>query len=62
MSRLFVAYVVICDSALAALRVVNWLVFVHGVRVPGDDVPGVEQAGNVAEAAEGDVDEGVGST
>ena len=55
------AYVVVCDSALAALRVVNRLVFAHRVRVSGDDVPSVDQAGDVAEAAEGDVDERVSS-
>ena len=58
--RLLVTYVIVCDSALAALRVANRLVFAR-VRVSGDDVPSVDQAGDVAEAAEGDVDERVSS-
>jgi hypothetical protein len=53
--------VVICDSAVGALGVMDGLVFVHRVRVAGDDVPGVDEAGDVAEAAEGDIDEGVGA-
>jgi len=61
-SWMFVAYVVVCDSAVATLRVVNRLVFVHRIRVPGDDVPGVDQTRDVAEATEGDINEGVSST
>ena len=38
----------------------NSLVFVFGIGVFGDDVPCVEEAGEVAEGAEGEVDEGVG--
>ena len=52
--------VVICDSTVGALGVLDGLVFAHWVRVAGDDVPGVNKAGDVAEAAEGDIDEGVG--
>ena len=59
MSRLFVSDVVIRDSTVSALGVVDGLVFVHWVRVAGDDVPGMDEAGDVAEAAEGDIDEGV---
>ena len=51
--------VVICDSTTGALGVVDGLVFAHWVRVAGDDVPSMDQAGDVAEAAEGDIDEGV---
>ena len=36
------------------------LVFIFGFGVERDDVPGVQQAGNVAEGAEEDVDQGVG--
>ena len=35
-------------------------VFVFWIGVFGDDVPGVEEAREVAEGAEGEVDEGVG--
>ena len=54
--------VVICDSTVGALGVADGLVFTHWVRVAGDDVPGVDEAGDVAEAAEGDIDERVGGT
>jgi hypothetical protein len=54
-----VSDVVICDSTVGALGVADGLVFTHWVRVAGDDVPGVDEAGDVAEAAEGDIDEGV---
>ena len=43
---------------LLALEVI--VAFVFGVGVFGDDVPGVEEAGDVAECGEEDVDEGVG--
>jgi hypothetical protein len=61
LSRLLVSDVVVCDSSVGAFGVVDGLVFVHSVRVARDDVPSMEEAGDVAEAAEGDVDEGVGS-
>ena len=54
--------IVICDPTASALRVVDGLVSVRWVRVAGDDVPGMDEAGEVAEAAEGDIDEGVGGT
>lgn len=34
---------------------------VVGLRVLGDDVPGVQEAGEETETAQGDVDEGVGA-
>lgn len=52
--------VVICDSTVGALGVADGLVIARWVRVAGDDVPGMDKAGDVAEAAEGDIDEGVG--
>jgi hypothetical protein len=51
----------VCDAA-AALLVGNSLVLVRRLGVLGDDVPGVEQAGDEAEDAEEDVAEGVGAT
>ena len=45
---------------LSAFRVADGLVLVHRVRIAGDDIPGVYQAGNITEAAERDVDERVG--
>ena len=51
---------VVC-SALAATLAVGYLaIAIVGIRVLEDGVPGVEQAGEEAEAAKGDVDEGVG--
>lgn len=46
-------------AALAVLR--QGLVLVGRLGQLGDDVPGVQDAGDVAEAAEEDVDEGVGA-
>jgi hypothetical protein len=57
-----VSDVVICDPTASALGVRDRLVFVHWVRVAGDDVPGMDKAREVAKAAEGDIDEGVGGT
>jgi len=51
-----VADVVVCDSTVSTLRVVDRLILVHRVGVAGDDVPGVDQARDVAETAKGDVD------
>ena len=54
-------HIVIRDTAVLALVVGYGLVFVIvGFGVEGDDVPGVEEAGDVAEGAEEDVDEAVG--
>ena len=56
-----VVHVVIRDAAILALVVGDGLVFVVvGFRVEGDDIPGVEETGDVAEGAEEDVDEAVG--
>lgn len=52
--------VVICDLTVGALGVADGLVIARWVRVAGNDVPGVDKAREVAEAAEGDIDEGVG--
>ena len=60
---LLVVDVVIRDAApVLALVGGDGLVFVVvvGFRVEGDDVPGVEEAGDVAEGAKEDVDEAVG--
>lgn len=46
-------------TALGVL--VDGLVLVGGLGVLGDDVPGVQEAGDVAEDAEEDVDERVGA-
>lgn len=50
----------VCDSATFAIA---WdgLVLVRWLGELGDDVPGVEKAGDEAEEAEEDVDEGVGA-
>ena len=60
-------HIVVRDAAATALApvtgghgVVSVVVVVVGFGVEGDDVPGVEEAGDVAEGAEEDVDEGVG--
>ena len=60
-------HIVVRDAAATALApvagghgVVSVVVVVVGFGVEGDDVPGVEEAGYVAEGAEEDVDEGVG--
>lgn len=45
---------------MGSLDIGDALVLV-GVGRHGDDVPGVQQAGQESETAEGDVDEGVGS-
>lgn len=42
-----------------AAFLVLWYLGVVGFRVDGDDVPGVEEAWDVAQYAEGDVDEGI---
>ena len=52
---------VVVYSSVGSLRVTNRFIFVHWVWVASNDVPGVDQARNVAEAAKGDVNEGVGS-
>ena len=53
--------VIVRDPAVLALVVGHGLVLVVvGFGVEGDDVPGVEEAGDVAEGAEEDVDEAVG--
>jgi hypothetical protein len=51
--------VVVCDLAVGAFRVVDRLILVHRVRVTGNDIPGVDQARDITEAAESDVDERV---
>jgi hypothetical protein len=51
---------VVCGALAAALAVGYLAVAIVGIRVLEDGVPGVEQAGEEAEAAQGDVDEGVG--
>lgn len=54
-------HIVVRDAPVLALVVGYGLVFVVvGFGVEGDDVPGVEEAGDVAEGAEEDVDEAVG--
>ena len=53
-------HIVVSDSSILAPVAGNGLVFVIvGFRVEGDDVPGVQEAGDVAEGAEQDVDEAV---
>lgn len=47
------------DAAVAALGIVQALVLVVGLGVFGDDVPGMEEAGQIAEGGEEDVDEGI---
>lgn len=54
-----VVHVVVCHRAPLA-AVLGYAVVV-GLRIRGDDVPGVQQARDEAEAAEGDVDERVGA-
>jgi hypothetical protein len=51
---------VVCGALAAALAVGYLAVAIVGIGVLEDGVPGVEQAGEEAEAAQGDVDEGVG--
>ena len=54
-------HIIVRDSAVLALVVGYGLVLiVVGLGVEGDDVPGVEEAGNVAKGTEEDVDEAVG--
>ena len=54
-------HIVVSDPPVLALVIGYVLVFVVvGFRVEGDDVPSVQEAGNVAEGAEQDVDEAVG--
>lgn len=48
-------------AAALAVVAVQRLVLVGRLGVLGDDVPGVQEAGDVAEDAEEDVDEGVGA-
>ena len=56
-------YIVVRNSPILAPVVGNTLVFVIvGFGVEGNDVPGMQQAGNVAEGAEKDVDEAVSGT
>lgn len=56
-----VVHIIVRDPAVLALVVGYGLVFVVvGFGVEGDDVPGVQEAGDVAEGAEEDVDEAVG--
>lgn len=52
--------VVVCDATAFRVLAADGLVLRARVRVTRDDVPGVDEAGEVAETAEGDVDEGVG--
>lgn len=55
-----VVHIVVSDSSILAPVAGNGLVFVFvGFRVEGDDVPGMQQAGDVAKGAEQDVDEAV---
>jgi hypothetical protein len=48
-------------GAIAALTAVNGQVIVVSLGVLRDDIPRVDQAGEIAERAEGDVDEGFGA-
>lgn len=58
-----VVHIVVCDPPVLALVVGYGLVFIIvGFGVEGDDVPGVKEAGDVAEGAEEDVDEAVSGT
>ena len=58
-----VVHIVVCDSPILALVVGYGLVLIIvGFRVEGDDVPGVDEAWDVAESAEEDVDEAVSGT
>ena len=63
-TQLVLIHVVMSNSsALLALVGRDCLIFGFGIfRVFGDDPPGVEKAGYVAEAAESEVYEGVGRT
>lgn len=55
-----VVHIVVRDSPVLTLVAGYGLVFIIvGFRVEGDDVPGVEEAWDVAEGAEKDVDEAV---
>lgn len=51
---------VVRGALAAALAITNLAIPIVGIRVLQDRVPGVQQAGEEAEAAEGDVDERVG--
>lgn len=51
---------IVSGALTAALVVRHWAVAVIRIGILEDDVPGVEKAGEEAETAEGDVDEGVG--
>ena len=54
-----VANDIVCSALATTFMVGNWAVAIVGVGVLEDDVPGVEQAGEKPETAEGDVDERV---
>lgn len=55
-----VVHIVVSDPSVLTLVIGYGLVFiVVGFGVEGDDVPGVDQAGDVAEGAQEDVDEAV---
>ena len=55
-----VVHIVVSDPSVLALVIGYGLVFiVVGFGVEGDDVPGVDEAGDVAEGAKEDVDEAV---
>ena len=53
--------IVVCDSPVFALILgYGFVLVVAGLRIQRDNVPGMDEAGNVAKDAEEDVDERVG--
>jgi hypothetical protein len=61
-SRLLVCDNVVRRATVGALAIGYLLVLLVCVRVLEDDVPGVEETGKYAKAAESEVDERVGAT
>lgn len=60
-STLIVRDVVICHSFASPL-VVDWFIVVVVLGITGNDIPGMQQTREVAEAAQSDINEGVGGT
>jgi hypothetical protein len=60
LGRSAVCHAKVDDPMVGALRVGDRLVLRYWIRVSRDNVPGVDEAWDVAETAEGDVDQGVG--
>jgi hypothetical protein len=60
------ANIIICDSsavlASLAFRVRQHFIVIVALGVAGDDVPGVQEAREIAKHAQEDVDQGVGGT